>query len=202
MIPKRIHQIWVGPNPIPAKSLAFIQHIKELHPDYEYRIWTDKDITPDNFTNYEYILATNIYAQKADIMRYEILYRHGGIYLDIDMQVLKPLDALLTNNLIVCNEDSNISKYMTNAFIASCPLNSNLGNCVLHIRDQAALLNNSSTVSQVTGPWFFRKCITLDDTVNVLPTHVIYPTHFLQKGYVPREFHPDTYTMHHWDKNW
>ena len=51
-IPKLIHQIWVGPNPIPPKSVEYMKRIKELHPDFEHRLWTDKDITPEKFINF------------------------------------------------------------------------------------------------------------------------------------------------------
>jgi mannosyltransferase OCH1-like enzyme len=195
---KVIHQIWVGPNPLPEKSVRFIRDIKALHPDYEYRLWTDSDLVPENFLNLEYILATPIYAQKADIMRYEILYRHGGVYLDIDFEVFKPLDPLLTHELVVCNEDTKINEYMTNAFIYSEPENPNLGRCVQHIKTCRL---GSKDVSHTTGPYFFRKCITLDNA-RVLSTPTMYPTHYTQKGYRPTSFSPETYAMHHWDKNW
>ena len=82
-IPRCIHQIWVGPNPVPEKSDTFIRDLKRLHsPRFEYRLWTDADVTPENFSNYNWIMKTSCYAQKADIMRYEILYNHGGVYFD------------------------------------------------------------------------------------------------------------------------
>lgn len=201
MIPKIIHQIWVGPNSIPEKSIRFINRIKELHPSFEYRLWTDNDITPDNFVNYHIIQMAQAYAQKADIMRYEILYRYGGIYLDIDMEVLKPLDELLMNDLIVCNEDANIDKLMSIGFIAAVPHNKNMLNSVQMIHTVVDRINKDN-LALTTGPHYFRKCITLDNTVTVLPTHTFYPTHYLQKGFIPSVFREDTYAMHHWDKNW
>ena len=199
MIPLIIHQIWVGPNPIPEKSIMFIEKIKLLHPDYEYRLWKDSDITPENFSNFDYIQKTQIYAQKADIMRYEILYRYGGIYLDIDFEIFKCMTPLLTHSLVMCNEDANINKYMTNAFIASSIGNENLKRSVENIKNCRI---NRPYVSEDTGPWYFRKCIIPDETTRVLPTHVMYPTHFTQKGFRPAVFSNETYGMHHWDKNW
>lgn len=198
MTTKLIHQIWVGPRPLPAKSVRFVEEIRKLHPDYEYRLWADADLLPENFSNLQYILATPIQAQKADIMRYEILYRFGGVYLDIDFEVFKPLDPLLTHDLVVCNEDPHIDKYMTNAFIYAAPGNPNLKRCVERI--QTCRLGEAN-VSHTTGPYYFRQCITLNDA-RVLPTHVMYPTHYTQRGYRPASFSPETYAMHHWDKSW
>jgi len=198
MVVKRIHQIWVGPKPIPAKSLKFIDGIKALHPDYEYRLWTDADLTPKNFTTLEYIHSTPVYAQKADIMRYEIIYRHGGVYLDIDFEILKPLTGLLTEDFVVCNEDAHINKYMTNAFIYSVPGNPDLKKCVDNI---CTCSLGGGKVNVATGPWYFRKNISLEGA-RVLPTHTMYPTHYMQRGHRPSKFLEDTYGMHHWDKNW
>ena len=196
---KLIHQIWVGPHPIPQKSLNFIEKIKELHPNYKYKLWTDADLTSDFFTNLSYINATPVYAQKADIMRYEILYKYGGIYLDIDFEIFKSLDPLLTHDLVVCNEDKNTNDYMTNAFIYSIPGTTSLKICVDNIK--MCPLGGTVNVSIATGPWYFRKQISLENAL-VLPTHVMYPTHYSQKGFRPSTFSPETYGMHHWDKNW
>ena len=111
-IPKIIHQIWVGPNKIPDRSVHFIRRIQELHPEFEHRLWTNADLIPANFENYELIMSRPSWAQKADLMRYEILYRYGGVYLDIDFEVFKNLSDLLTHPLVVCNEDERIDIYI------------------------------------------------------------------------------------------
>jgi mannosyltransferase OCH1-like enzyme len=199
-IPKLIHQIWVGPNPIPTKSIDFMKHIQELHPDFTYRLWSDKDLTPDNFTTLPYIQKATSYAQKADIMRYEILYRYGGIYLDIDFQLLKPLDSLLTHPLVVCNEDSHINIRMTNAFIASSQFNPNMKKCVDNI--EKAHINTGCIVTQ-TGPVYLRRCLIIDDSVRVLPTVCMYPVHYHHKHDIPNKtYTDDTFGVHHWNKNW
>jgi mannosyltransferase OCH1-like enzyme len=199
MIPKLIHQIWVGPHPIPDKFTQFMENIKTLHPEYEYRLWTDKDLTTSNFTLYEYIEKTPIYAQKADIMRYEILYKYGGIYLDVDFEIFKNLTPILTNSLIICNEDFNVNEYIANCFFACTPNNPNLKRCMENIKHCKL---GQKMVTLDTGPHYFRKCIKLDETVKLLPIHVMYPINFHQRGYRPSKFHPETYGMHHWYKSW
>jgi mannosyltransferase OCH1-like enzyme len=197
-IPKLIHQIWIGPNQIPCKSKPFIEGIRSLHPEFTYRLWTDADITPENFVNYRYIMQAKSYAQKADIMRYEILYRHGGVYFDIDFEVFKNITPLLINDLVVCNEDSNTDKYMTNAFICASKGNIELLKCVQLVK---IIDFSSNAISNASGPWFFRKCIQLSDKVSILPTSYIYPTHYSNKR-AAFTITDTTYACHHWDKNW
>jgi mannosyltransferase OCH1-like enzyme len=197
-IPKLIHQIWVGPNPIPSKSTVFIEGIRKLHPEFTYRLWTNEDITPENFVNYAFIVRAKSYAQKADIMRYEILYRHGGVYFDIDFEVFKNITPLLNNDLVVCNEDANIDKYMTNAFICASKENAELLKCIQLIK---TIDFSSNYISKASGPWFFRKCINLTDKVSVLPTSYVYPTHYSNKR-AAFTIGDTTYACHHWDKNW
>lgn len=200
-IPHIIHQIWVGPNPIPEKSKKFIEKIKELHPNFEYRLWDNNDISEKNFKNIKYINDTKSYAQKADIMRLEILYNHGGIYIDIDMEVIKNLEPLLTNELVVCNEDSNINKYMSTGFIASIKYNINLKNTVDNIKN----IDFTQAINIATGPTYFRKNIIINSCVTVLPTKYIYPISYGKK--VTKESLKSldlskSYAIHHWDKNW
>lgn len=194
-IPKIIHHIWVGPNPIPVNSEGFIDHIKELHPDFEHRLWTDNDITPENFTNYNFINNTNSYAQKADIMRYEILYRYGGIYLDTDFDIFKNLSSLLTNDLIVCNEDNNIDKYMSIGFIACNQYNPQLLNCVKCI----STVDFNLPINLATGPAYFRRCINLSDKITIIPTEYMYPLPYKGTDFTKNE---NTYGVHWWHKNW
>ena len=199
MVIKLIHQIWVGPNKMPDVCVNYIKQIKELHPDYEHRLWTDEDLTEENFSNLEYIKSTPIYAQKADIMRYEILYKHGGIYLDTDFEIFKPLTPLLTHDLVVCNEDWHVDLYMTNAFIYSIPGTENFKNCIDNIKH--CILGGQVCVAKHTGPWYFRSKISLA-RARVLPSAVMYPIHFTYDGKYPESYSPETYGCHHWHKSW
>lgn len=201
MVVKKIHQIWVGPKPLPGDSEKFMTTIKELHPEYEYKLWTDADLTAENFSTLPYIKSTKVYAQKADIMRYEILYRHGGIYLDTDFQVIKALDPLLTHDLVVCNEDLNVNKYMSNSFIYSIAGHPSLKKCVDHIKSCKLGGGFFRPVNVQTGPWYFRRCISLVGA-RILPTKTMFPIHCSKRGKIPSQWDPETFGAHHWYKSW
>lgn len=95
MIPKIIHQTWKN-DKIPSEWKGFVKKLKKLNPDWSYRLWTDDDCLtfveeefPDFIETYKGF-SKNI--MRADVIRYLIMYKIGGVYLDLDYEVLKPFD--------------------------------------------------------------------------------------------------------------
>lgn len=93
-IPKIIHQIWVGPKVPPAHFIIFQEKWKKLHPDWEYRLWTDSEVEDLNLGLKDLIDQSPNYAEKSDIIRAELLDRFGGVYLDVDMDPFHTIDEL------------------------------------------------------------------------------------------------------------
>lgn len=94
IIPKKIHQIWLGGN-IPEKYKEWGETWKTLHPDYEYKLWTEEDVDSLNLPNRRsYELIANP-GPKSDILRFHILNQFGGIYADTDFECLRSFDSLL-----------------------------------------------------------------------------------------------------------
>lgn len=95
MIPKTIHYCWFGGNPLSELALKCIASWKKYCPEYEIKEW--------NESNYD--ISQNPYMHEAyqekrwgfvpDYARLDIIYRHGGIYLDTDVELLRSLDDLL-----------------------------------------------------------------------------------------------------------
>lgn len=83
---------------MPDKWQAAQQSCQDLHPDWEYRLWTDSDALSFVKEHYPHLLASfqsypyNI--ERADAIRYLILHHHGGIYIDLDIVCLHSLDFL------------------------------------------------------------------------------------------------------------
>lgn len=93
-IPKIIHQIWIGPNPCPINMM---NTWKEKHPDFEYILWNEEEFKKRNmkFKCRKRIVEMEEWCGKADIMRLEILYKYGGIYVDADSICIESIDYLL-----------------------------------------------------------------------------------------------------------
>ena len=92
MIPKTVHYIWVG-SPMPEHITQQIEKNNRFLSGYSVKIWTEANMPPLNpFAKEAY--AQQRWAFVADYLRFVILYEEGGIYLDTDMDLLKPLESL------------------------------------------------------------------------------------------------------------
>ena len=93
-IPKIIHQIWVGPNLPPAYCVEFQTKIKALHPDWEYHLWNEAELEELKLDNWDLVERSPNWAEKSDIIRCDLLDRFGGVYMDVDIDVLHSLNEL------------------------------------------------------------------------------------------------------------
>ncbi len=200
-IPKIIHFIWLGsPYPTAKYYERFYKTWEILHPTYEIIIWDD--VRVDNLRKESELinakafdLASN-YGEKSDILRLEILYRYGGIYVDVDFKCIKPFDKLIESGLRFFIGESNVQTdkvELNNALIGSVPNHPILLQCinaiqpdpkilVAHMMGQSSLNIKSTCMSTIqrTGPLFITN-ILLHPTLNLLkkyPCMMIFPTYY------------------------
>jgi len=110
-IPKIIHQTYKN-HKLPETYKMCQTEIKRLHPDFEYRFYTDEDIDMLMKTEFpEYYDKFNELPRmimKIDMFRYFLMYKYGGLYTDMDYLMFKPFDLLNEKVVIPCNrEDEN-----------------------------------------------------------------------------------------------
>ena len=95
MIPKKIHYCWFGGKPLPELAEKCIASWQKYCPDYEIIRWDESnfDITSNSYVHEAY--NAKKFAFVTDYVRLYVLYQYGGIYMDTDVEVLKPLDRFL-----------------------------------------------------------------------------------------------------------
>jgi hypothetical protein len=95
MIPKKIHYCWFGGDPIPDKFKRYIESWKKYCPDYEIKEWNELnyDVTKNRYMWEAY--KKRKWGFVPDFARLDIIYSEGGVYLDVDVELIKPLDDLL-----------------------------------------------------------------------------------------------------------
>ena len=195
---KRIHGIWLGPNKIPEFHLRCIDSWQRYNPDYTIKIWTDQDIDfKSKFM--DRALKDKSYAFASDYYRLMLIYRHGGIYLDTDVEVIRPLDCLLENKLFFGYEDNVL---INAAVMGGQPEN----------RMVAELLNAyDSMIGYETIPRILTKFLNSKDSVELLdvkvyPSCTFYPFNpQMGKGQYKlmySDITPETVAIHHYAHGW
>lgn len=110
MIPKIIHYCWLSDNPIPQTMQKYIATWRRLMPEYEFIKWDFSRFDINSSIWVKEAFNNKKYAFAADYIRLYALYNYGGIYLDMDVQVLKPFDDLLNKDYFICYENQENAK--------------------------------------------------------------------------------------------
>ena len=95
MIPKIIHYCWFGKGELPPLALKCIESWKKYMPDYEIKEWNEDnyDVRKIPYTSQAY--DAKKYAFVSDYARFDILYEHGGLYFDTDVEIIKDLTPII-----------------------------------------------------------------------------------------------------------
>lgn len=96
MIPRILHYIWVGGRALPGKFQVNIETWKRTNPDFEVRAWTDDNLSFDG-PYLETCRRLGNWANASNYLRLQKVAEHGGIYLDVDVMLVRPLAPLLTH---------------------------------------------------------------------------------------------------------
>lgn len=148
-IPKSIHFIWLGPKPFPLASVENVRMWMAKHPDWEINFWTDRNrpspcpgmkkrlINSLSFTQLrDYFVISDNYGEQSDLLRYEILFQEGGVYVDHDVKCFKEFDLLNRAYDFYCGIDMPYTSslpsciYTTNNLIGAKPNHPILKQCM------------------------------------------------------------------------
>lgn len=110
MIPKVIHYCWFGRNPLPPLAVKCIKSWKKYLPDYEIKEWNEDNFDVNSIPYTREAYEARKYAFVSDYARFYILYHHGGLYFDTDVEVIKPMDDIIVRGAFMgCEKEANKS---------------------------------------------------------------------------------------------
>jgi len=205
-IPKIIHQIWLG-GKLPDKFKKYCDTWQKFHPDWEYRLWTDSDISGMEMKKRNLFDTVSNLGQKSDVLRYEILRKHGGIYVDTDFECIKPFDDLRYLDFF-CGFAYDKEMVLYNGMIACVPENKILVACT-QSPQLAYTGKDGQKIMQNTGAYYLTKCMLSSVRertrgVVIFPPPFFYPfpnnmRHTNMANSYVKEY---SYANHHWKTSW
>ena len=183
MIPKTIHQIWIG-NLEPPVSL--MDSWKAKNPDFKYIIWDEDRIKNEKFDTQTKFDEIEEYCGKADIIRYEILNRYGGVYIDADSYCVHSLDNFLLETSFAVYENEKVRKGLVATgvlgFEPNHPLLSNILDIIKKI--PVSKEETGKKAWQTVGPLLFTKIYNKTlPKIKIYPSYMFYPEHYTGEIY-------------------
>jgi len=193
-VPRIIHHIWIGPEPLPEDHRLWIETWRRQHPHWQHRLWTEENLPQDPIRP-EILERLRVPVERADMLRLEILYRYGGLYVDADVECLSPIDRTLGDAefVAVCMKPGRV----TNTLIAAVPGHPLLEAALREIRPMQeywTLSAPSATLKEVAGPPLLRRLIPKYPDVKLLEPPLVFPA-------TPEE-RERAIAVHHVARNW
>ena len=198
-IPKILHQIWIGPLPAPSNLM---RTWREKHPDFEYILWNEAEIERrglDLSCSREIDIMKEING-KADIIRWEILYKYGGYFVDADSICIEPFDAFFENQTAFATfENETVRKGLiatgTMGFIPEHPICRDIIEWIKTPEAETSIRDFRAWYS--VGPALLTKMLETKkyNDVAIYPSYCFLPIHFTGPKY---EGHKKVYGYQEW----
>lgn len=208
MIPRVIHYCWFGKNKLTPLAKKCIASWREHMPDCEILEWNEDnfDVNIIQYTKEAY--DNKKYAFVSDFARFHILKYHGGIYMDVDVELIKPLDDLLDDNKVILGFE-RIGKVAPGLICASEP-NTEFLNSMMEIYRGIRFLNddgsiNLTTIVEYTSDYLRTKGLENRNEIQVVSGVTIYPVdYFCPINMTTKELiiTDNTYSIHHFAASW
>ncbi|MCL2804572.1 MAG: hypothetical protein FWD26_01355 [Treponema sp.] len=207
MIEKIIHYIWIGNKEIPQKYQSFIQGWQDLHPDWEIIKWNKENFDCQSHPWVKAAIEQENWSLASDVIRSYALLNYGGVYLDTDIELLKPLDELTAENDFFIGYESDfwfgsavlgskkghrLIKEVHDRYLSPCEkINSN--------SNMMTVFNFSAATKRLYNPKLDGKTKKLEDNVKLFSSEYFYPKNYITHRIKITE---NTIAVHHLSSNW
>lgn len=199
MIPKIIHYCWLSNDPIPKDLKKYMKSWKEKLYDYEFILWDLNRFDLNRSLWVKQAFEAKKYAFAADYIRLYAVYNYGGIYKDMDVEVIKSFNDLLRNDYILGYEAAKGLE----AGVFGAPKKAPWVKEVLEYYTSKEFALPNGLYNDTPLPIIMDEVLNADYITNkkIVPL----PTDFLTaKSYKTGKITitPNTYTIHHFAGSW
>lgn len=207
MIPKTIHYVWIGGNPLPTEAKLCMDSWTKHCPDYRIKEWNEKNFDLDLYPYAREAYDKRKYAFVSDVIRLYALYTEGGIYMDTDVEVLKPLDRFLVHNAFSGFENdrlvpTGIMASEKGGKWAKENLDYYEGRHFIKPDGSMDTQTNVITITNIMLKYGLKENNTYQDFPGLI---TFYPKdYFCPKSYKDGKIHltDNSYTIHHFNSSW
>ncbi len=206
MIPKKIHYIWFGGNPLTPLAEKCIESWKKYCPDYEIVRWDESnfDINQNRYCREAY--EAKKWAFASDYARLWVLVNEGGIYMDTDVEVLQPLDRFLC---LQSFSGFEAEERLPTGLMASCRQQPFFERLLHDYADRSFLKPDGSPDLTTNVTAITKACVdaglVLNNTEQTVEGFTLFPSeYFCPKDWLTKEVHltENSYAIHHFDGSW
>lgn len=196
MIPKVLHFIWFGGRDFPALETKCIESWKRYLPDYEIKRWDESNYFSDD-PGFAKAFKKKQWAFCADFARLDILVKHGGVYLDTDVELVKSFDSFLEHQCFVGMESE---QYMGCAIIGAQAGDAFMTKCLDEVR--ASLLKDFIPMPKIFQYVYENNSFPM---LKVYSRDYFYPYNpfaYPIKNLMFSDLTENTHAIHHWNYSW
>ena len=185
---------------MPDIYLDYIKSWIKYHQSWTFCFWNDNNIP--KLINQEYFDSTNILAMKADILRYELLYIFGGVYVDCDFLCLQNIEKIIQPYSGFSGYESE--EYIAIGLMGFIPYDNILKNIIYNIKKNICIYPFEN-IPKLTGPIFFTEIWNKYKTDKhfAFPINYFYSYTFEDKiNNKSWEIHEIKFAIHMWGHSW
>ncbi len=181
MIPKKIHYCWFGNRPLPKSAKRCIESWKKYFPEYEIIEWNESNFNV-KFNKYAYQAYVNKkYAFFTDVARLYIIYNYGGIYFDVDVEVIKSYEDIVSKcNAFFGIENENFIN--TGLGFGATKGNNFIKKLLDDYNNRKFVLENGTfdltACPKINSPVFIEEGFKLDNSLEKIDNILIFPKEY------------------------
>jgi hypothetical protein len=189
-IPQVVHRVWLGDTKMPVEHVRFGETWRQHHPGWSFKVWRNRDLR--RLLPAKVVARARHYTELSDLVRFEVLRRHGGVYVDTDVECLHPFDDLLQGERVLMGYER--PGRVGSAVLAAVAGHPFFVDAATLARETVGLGANSA---DATGPYFLTLLVRDHPEVTILPKEAFYPYGWDEPERRHDEF-PHSYAVHHW----
>ncbi|MFB7493562.1 glycosyltransferase [Streptomyces sp. NPDC056161] len=190
VIPRILHQVWLGGRPVPEDFRRYAGTWRNHHPGWVYRLWTEHNLPP--LRSAPVLHRARYFAEQADVVRLELLTLFGGVYVDMDFECLSPLDPLLDG--VAAFAGLERPGWVGNAILGAAKGHPAYRFAWEQARDLVGLGKNPV---EATGPFMLSRVLAEFPSVRLFEPAVLYPVAWNDRSPRP-EVGESAVAVHHW----